>query len=704
MEAAPSSVNLVDSQRLLSLFAQGISGRTFHLKPLAALATEFRLRTPTPGDPTLFLPDVVDEFPERRQNLGFYKVAVMHQLGFYEFESWAFDLSEARRRVPGLASCEVQASRARPGELEPFFACFPERALVRRLFGVLEDHRVDCELARGYPGLRRDLGRAIGLALARRGALPSIEGAAGLLEALVRCTLRADARELRTADRTGLVDGVIDAARRVGEPRADVYTSAAQAIRCLELLRTVGIAEALGAATLDEIASFVDRVEFRGNAPPDFAQMRLRIDAKRNALERAGEAGAVIAPEWLERVAADAVGDASVDERLDARPRRIGSERGLRRRALDGAGRAERSFLYDEWDCHGRVYLRGWCRLTEERLVGGDGLAFLESVHHRHAALLSRVRRQFQHIKPESTARVRKVSDGDEIDLDRAVEARSDIRAGLVPSERVYTRRERARREVAAAFLVDLSASVREPVPDPDGEPEKPHAPDTEHRPIWGIPPVLAERENDRRRVIDIQKEALALMVQALEALGDEYGIYGFSGENRENVAFYVAKELGDRLGLQVWNAIAAMRSHRYTRMGTAIRHTIRKLERRDARRKVMLLISDGYPQDIDYGPDRDDREYGIHDTAKALREAELARIETFCVTIDRAGHDYLREMCPEGRYLIIDEVESLPVELGKVYRLLTRRWLSRPSARGHCFRRGGGPGDPTSSGSRGNA
>jgi len=173
--------------------------------------------------------------------------------------------------------------------------------------------------------------------------------------------------------------------------------------------------------------------------------------------------------------------------------------------------------------------------------------------------------------------------------------------------------------------------------------------------------------------VIDIQKEALALMVQALEALGDEYGIYGFSGENRENVDFYVAKEFGDRLGLQVWNAIAAMRSHRYTRMGTAIRHTIRKLERQDARRKVMLLISDGYPQDIDYGPDRDDRQYGIHDTAQALREAELARIQTFCVTIDRAGHDYLKKMCPEGRYLIIDEVESLPAELGKVYRLLTR-------------------------------
>jgi nitric oxide reductase NorD protein len=669
MEAASPSVNLVDAQRLLSLFAQGISGRYFHLQPLAALRGEFRPETPMTDGLTLFLPDAVEEFAEPRQNLGFYKVAVMHQVGFFEFETWAFDLTEARRRVPGLASREARRWRAQPGELEMFFACFQEQRLMRRLFGALEDYRVDCGLARAYPGLHRDLNRAMALALERRGALPSIEGAGGLLESLVRCTLEAGLEDLRAADATGLVEAVIDAVRRVGEPQADVYTSAEQAVRCLELLRTAGIEETLGVAMLDEVENAVDFVDFRGDAPLDLAQLRLRIVPTRSGLETLGEAGAAIPPESLEAIGEDD----SAEELTKELRRRTDSDRGVLRRAFGGVSRAERSFLYDEWDYRKRGYLRGWCRLQEERLKGEEGLAFLESVQHRHGALLARVRRQFQHIKPESTERVRKVSDGEEVDLDRAVEARSDIRAGLSPSERVYMRRDRARREVAAAFLVDLSASVREPVPDPDGEPEKPLIVQDDHRSFWGVRPSLAERDEQRRRVLDIQKEALALMVQALEALGDEYGIYGFSGESRENVEFYVAKELGDRLGLRVWDAIAAMRSRRYTRMGTAIRHTIRKLDRQDARRKVMLLISDGYPQDIDYGPDRDDRQYGIHDTAQALREAELAHIQTFCVTIDRAGHDYLREMCPEQRYLIIDDVESLPAELGKVYRLLTR-------------------------------
>ena len=428
-----------------------------------------------------------------------------------------------------------------------------------------------------------------------------------------------------------------------------MYTSAEQAIRCLELLRTAGIEETLGVLMLDEVEGSVEFVDFRGDAPLDLAQLSFRVEATQHALETLGEAGTAISPDSLERIAEDLGEDVPPDELTKALKRRMDSDRVVLRRAFGGVSRAERSFLYDEWDYHQRSYLRGWCRLHEERLKGEDGAAFLESVQHRHGALFARVRQQFQHIKPESTQRVRKVSDGEEIDLDRAVEARSDIRAGLAPSERVYMRRDRARREVAAAFLVDLSASVREPVPDPDGEPAKPHDAGTEDRPFWGVRPSIVERDEQRRRVLDIQKEALALMVQALEALGDEYGIYGFSGESRESVEFCVAKELGDRLGIQVWNAIAAMRSHRYTRMGTAIRHTIRKLERQDARRKVMLLISDGYPQDIDYGPDRDDRQYGIHDTAQALREAELAHIQTFCVTIDRGRSRLSERNVPRG-------------------------------------------------------
>jgi nitric oxide reductase NorD protein len=106
--------------------------------------------------------------------------------------------------------------------------------------------------------------------------------------------------------------------------------------------------------------------------------------------------------------------------------------------------------------------------------------------------------------------------------------------------------------------------------------------------------------------------------------------------------------------------------------MGAAIRHALDKLAREAARIKVLIIISDGYPEDHDYGADRTDREYGIQDTARALWEVERAGVTDFCVTIDHAGHDYLRRMCKESRYLVIDDVASLPHELTKIYRTLT--------------------------------
>ena len=175
-----------------------------------------------------------------------------------------------------------------------------------------------------------------------------------------------------------------------------------------------------------------------------------------------------------------------------------------------------------------------------------------------------------------------------------------------------------------------------------------------------------------KRRVIDVAKEALALMCDALDRLGDSHAVYGFSGEGHDNVEFYVAKAFGDTLSARTWGALAAMQPKRSTRMGPAIRHALAKLIRQAARMKVLIIISDGYPQDSDYGPDRRDDEYGIQDTARALQEAERAGVSTFCITIDSAGYDYLRRMCVEDRYLVIDDVNALPAALTKVYRALT--------------------------------
>ncbi|PON10782.1 hypothetical protein C2W62_48260, partial [Candidatus Entotheonella serta] len=244
--------------------------------------------------------------------------------------------------------------------------------------------------------------------------------------------------------------------------------------------------------------------------------------------------------------------------------------------------------------------------------------------------------------------------DGEEIDLDSAIEARIDRRAGNMPSEKVYTRRQKRDRDVAAAFLLDMSASTDDDVPEtPETEDLDTPAP-TPPRQFdfsgfvvedYYQVPAKPQKDPNRRRIIDVEKEALVLMAEALETLGDAYAVYGFSGYGRDQVEFFVAKEFTETYDSRSQGRIAAMKPHRSTRMGPAIRHAIRKLERQDARIKTLLMLSDGYPQDFDYGKDRKSKDYGIQDTMMALREAQLKGIQTFCITVDPSGHDYLREM-----------------------------------------------------------
>ncbi len=412
-------------------------------------------------------------------------------------------------------------------------------------------------------------------------------------------------------------------------------------------------------------------VEFRGNLMPDLVHRQIG----------GGQVGSSQAP--------DTPGSDSADHSL--KPEAANEAASLQSPSTriavlkKGLNDGPRSYLYDEWNYLDELYHPAWCRLYEHRLRGDD-LEFVGSVRRRHAVLANQVKRQFSFIKPESWQRVYRTSDGDELGLDSLIETVIDRRAGQTSDEHLYVRRDRALREVAAAFLVDMSASTDFPVPDPELAPARRDGSSTGKKPAaekspaeYG--PYLYGGYDDllpltpaapKRRVIDVAKESLALMCDALQTLGDSYAVYGFSGEGRDNVEFYVAKDFNDRLSARTWGALAAMQPRRSTRMGPAIRHAVTKLAHQPMRLKVLIIVSDGYPQDSDYGPNRSDDEYGIQDTARALREAERAGISTFCITIDPAGHDYLRRMCSVNRYLVIDDVRSLPDELTKVYRALT--------------------------------
>jgi hypothetical protein len=314
-----------------------------------------------------------------------------------------------------------------------------------------------------------------------------------------------------------------------------------------------------------------------------------------------------------------------------------------RRAGTPAPSAGEGTFVYDEWDHQIGDYRHAWCRLAEIPVASDTG-DFFQHTLATHADLLPEVRRQFQRIRPERYRVVHGLEDGEDFDLNAVIDARADRRAGHAPSPKVYQARQREERDVATLFLIDMSASTDEPVPDAPG-----------------------------RRVIDITKEALVVMTEALEEIGDAYGIYGFSGHGRQQVEIYLVKHFNETLTHAVKGRIGAIEPRRSTRMGTALRHAVARLRKVGARSRHIILLSDGFPQDLDYGDDRRSNVYGIQDTMMAFQEAMRAGVMPFCITVDKAGHDYLKDICDGSRYLVIEDIVALPRELPKIYQRFVR-------------------------------
>jgi nitric oxide reductase NorD protein len=293
--------------------------------------------------------------------------------------------------------------------------------------------------------------------------------------------------------------------------------------------------------------------------------------------------------------------------------------------------------VYPEWDYRARAYhLRGTV-VREQLLEPGDG-AWSETALRRQAALVRLVRRQFAALRPQRV-RLRRQRDGSDLDMEAWVETWADRRAGVAEAaseDRLYIAERAARRSLAIALLIDVSASTDS----------------------WVV---------DTRRVIDIEKEALLVVGEALARLGDRWAVYAFSGEGPAGVRTYLAKGFDDAGGPQVARRIERLEPDGYTRVGAALRHVTARLAAQPAHRRLLLLLSDGRPNDIDHYEGR----YGIEDTRQAVREAASERVLVFGLTVDRTAPAYLTAMYGPGRAALLRRPEQLPTTLVEVLRRL---------------------------------
>lgn len=329
-------------------------------------------------------------------------------------------------------------------------------------------------------------------------------------------------------------------------------------------------------------------------------------------------------------------------------------------------------FVYDEWDFRANEYKPAWCKVHEKPMNGGDEQFYRDTLVER-AALLQMVKKQFELVMPEMYRKQKRLEDGEELDLDQTLEAIIDIRAGATPDEKLYWRRNKTERSVAVAFLLDMSASTAEAIEDAKKPNDEWGAPDD---PVEYMVWLRSRRSDGNRksykRIVDVEKEGVVLLINALENLGDDYGIYGFSGYGRENVEFYVIKEIDEKFSVEIPRRIDRIAPLHATRMGPSIRHATTKLANQESRSKFLFMISDGRPQDRGYSREGVEKEYAVHDTRMAFQEARQQGVVPFCLTVDKQGHDYLKFMMDDFNYEVLPDVSLLPQRLLMLYRRLT--------------------------------
>ena len=294
-----------------------------------------------------------------------------------------------------------------------------------------------------------------------------------------------------------------------------------------------------------------------------------------------------------------------------------------------------KTFFYKEWDMGLSDYKLDWC-LVRQRIAKGEPNPFVEEVRTRLHGLITLIRRQFARLKPERFKKFRAQPIGDALDIDALVQAVVDMHSGSFLSENVYIRRDKRTRDVAVLFLVDMSASTEEKV--------------------------------NGHRVIDIQKEAMVLMAEALDSLGDPFAIYGFSSEGRFRVDLFAVKDFGERYGERVQHRLGSLEPKELTRLGAVVRHGIYKLDGVQALIKLMVILTDGRPYDLEYG----NLNYAIADTKKALQETRQHKIHPFIITSDQKGSDYMKQICPITQSIVVPRVELLPTVLPAMYKRLT--------------------------------
>ncbi|AAZ98574.1 rubisco activation protein CbbO [Thiobacillus denitrificans ATCC 25259] len=305
---------------------------------------------------------------------------------------------------------------------------------------------------------------------------------------------------------------------------------------------------------------------------------------------------------------------------------------------MEGKAPVSEPFHYSEWDYQIQLERPAWATVLEKRAKLGE-LEVIDAITAQYKREIHRMKFLLDAMQPQGVQRIRKLEDGDEIDINAAIQSFTDIRLGNQPDPRIMMRSVRKTRDFSILVLLDLSESTNETVQDQEYS------------------------------VLDLTRQACVLLADAINKVGDPFAIHGFCSDGRHDVEYYRFKDFD-----QHWNEVpkaklAGMTGQLSTRMGAAIRHAGHHLKLQRSAKKLLIVITDGEPADIDVR----DPQYLRYDTKKAVEEVARNGVTTYCMSLDPRADNYVSRIFGQKNYMVVDHVQRLPEKLPMLYAGLTR-------------------------------
>ena len=580
----------IDNQRKLNFYLRAFWGRDFFLRPTAADFAGFK---PFIEGHAMHLPDALDDLGEI-SGLDLYRAMVAHMAAHMVYT-----------REP------ISAEALSPAQ--------------QYLIGFFEDARVEYCAVRNFPGMRT-LWRNLMLAGGeRRYEHPSMSRLEKVALALLDPGARVGDEELDAIVMNFHAN--IEANRDASLFSVNLGLDLFNVLSRRREMPSLRILESLAVPYRDDNRFIWSAEEF------SWEQGTAYLPASQRQVRR--HVGLM---EFVNEVEVENAGEDAQEIWVLSSELFPYEDEGVSYNEMEGKEPISDPYHYPEWDYQVQLHRPAWVTVFERRQGRGDPER-IDKVLTENKGVTHRIKQIIDRLRPQGVSRQRKLEDGDELDINAAVEAMVDLRLGLQPDMRITMRSVINRRDLAVLILLDLSESTNEKV-----------------------------RGSDKT-VLELTREACALVSTAIQGIGDPFAIHGFASDGRHDVQYYRFKDFDQTLDEDVKSRLAGMQGGLSTRMGAAMRHAGRHLMQRPERHKLLLIVTDGEPADID----ERDPQYLRWDAKKAAEELHRNGILSYCLTLDPEADRYVSRIFGANNFTIIDNVQRLPEKLPTLFASLTR-------------------------------